>query len=172
MGRRGPPPKPTKLKILAGNPGRRRLNESEPQPRAGIPRCPQWLDELARTCWKQIVPELESMGVLTQIDAQALAHYCDTWADWRRARDFLREHGQAYPLKNPDGSVRYLQPFPQVAIARNLLQVLTRYQQEFGMTPASRSRIHVTKEDKPETDFMGLILANSNRHKKKKTRAG
>ncbi len=32
---------------------------------------------------------------------------------------------------------------PQVSIARNLLQLLRGYQQEFGLTPSARSRIQV-----------------------------
>jgi hypothetical protein len=32
MGRRGPPPQPTKLRLLSGNPGKRPLPRAEPQP--------------------------------------------------------------------------------------------------------------------------------------------
>ena len=39
-----------------------------------------------------------------------------------------------------------MQQFPQVAIARNLLQVLQRYQQEFGMTPSARTRLNAIPE--------------------------
>jgi hypothetical protein len=36
-----------------------------------------------------------------------------------------------------------MQQFPQVSIARNLLLILKAFYQEFGMTPAARSRIEV-----------------------------
>ena len=84
MGRRGPPPKPTKLKLLAGNPGKRPLNRREPQPRKTTPRCPAWLGKEARAVWKRMVPELRRMGVLTVIDGEALAAFCQTYARWRR----------------------------------------------------------------------------------------
>jgi phage terminase small subunit len=42
-----------------------------------------------------------------------------------------------------------MQQFPQVAISRNLLLVLRAYQQEFGMTPSSRSRVVVAAD--PDT---------------------
>jgi hypothetical protein len=32
MGKRGPSPKPTSLKVLQGNPGKRKINKSEPKP--------------------------------------------------------------------------------------------------------------------------------------------
>lgn len=153
MGRRGPAPKPTALKILQGNPGKRKLNASEPQPKEGIPRCPAWLDEEAKIAWKRIVPQLHDMGVLTMIDADALANYCDTWSRWKRAVLFLQKNGDVYTIKDDEGKVKYIQQLPQVAIARNLLAVLNRYQQEFGLTPAARSRLTIAEQD----DSPGLM---------------
>jgi phage terminase small subunit len=49
--------------------------------------------------------------------------------------------------------LKYVQQLPQVAIARNLLAVLNRYQQEFGLTPAARSRLTISEQD----DSPGLL---------------
>lgn len=147
MGRRGPAPKPTALKLLQGNPGKRSINKNEPQPKSGVPRCPAWLDGEAKVCWKRMVPLLSAMGVLTLIDADALANYCDTWSRWKRAVLFLQKKGDVYTIKDEDGKVKYIQQLPQVAIARNLLAVLNRYQQEFGLTPAARSRLTIAEQD-------------------------
>jgi hypothetical protein len=58
-------------------------------------------------------------------------------------------------LDDSDGKPKYVQQWPQVAIARNLLVILNRYHQEFGLTPASRSRIAtLTKGDSQSDDFM------------------
>ena len=35
--------KPTAVKKLEGNPGKRKLNSKEPVPAKGIPACPDWL---------------------------------------------------------------------------------------------------------------------------------
>ena len=43
-----PKPKPTKLKILEGNPGKRPLNLNEPKPKQVVPKCPDWLMDDAR----------------------------------------------------------------------------------------------------------------------------
>ena len=40
MGRRGPPPEPTPLKLWKGNPGKRPVNTREPVPRRDSPQCP------------------------------------------------------------------------------------------------------------------------------------
>jgi len=147
MGRRGPPPKPTPLKILASNPGRRPLNEREPKPRQGIPRCPSWLDDEAKRCWNRTVSELKAMGVVTLADNDALAAYCDSWARCKRAVLFLQKNGDVFTTRDELGKVKYIQQWPQVGIARQLLAVLNRYQAELGLTPASRSRVNVNYGD-------------------------
>src|SRR5262245_15675518 len=56
-GQRGQAPMPTRLKILRGNPGRRPLNDAEPKPEAGIPKCPSWLSRKEKAEWKDITPD-------------------------------------------------------------------------------------------------------------------
>ena len=97
----------------------------------------------AKAIWKRMVPELKAMGVLTAVDGEALASFCQAYVRWREAEDFLTQHGSVYPLRDEHGRVRCMQQFPQVSIARNLLLILKAFYQEFGMTPASRSRIEV-----------------------------
>ncbi len=158
MGRRGPAPEPTKLKILKGNPGKRKLNDREPQPDPTMPECPDWLSEDAKQCWDELAPQLDAMGVLTSVDGQALTAYCQTWSRWKAAELFIQKHGETYPLKDEHGKLKYLQQFPQVSIARQLLQVLNRYQQEFGMTPASRTRIRVDPVESAAVASMRAFL--------------
>ena len=44
MAQRGRKPKPTAVKVLEGNPGKRGLNAGEPKPEKKAPRCPAWLE--------------------------------------------------------------------------------------------------------------------------------
>ena len=59
-----------------------------------------------------------------------------------------------------------MQQFPQVSIARNLLLVLRAYQQEFGLTPAARSRIAVQDagDDLDERGLARPVLAGEAAH--------
>lgn len=152
MGRRGPPPKPTRLRILNGNASKRPLNTREPQPKIGTPHCPEWLSDDARKVWKRLVPLLRDMGVLTLADADAVAMYCSTYVEWRKAQDFVEKHGFVYPIRGEKGEVRCFQQFPQVSIARNLLLVLKSFMGEFGLTPAARSRIALPGSEQPAGD--------------------
>jgi P27 family predicted phage terminase small subunit len=152
MGRRGPPPKPTALKLLNGNAGKQRLNDREPKPPIGAPRRPDWLSPEATKVWKRLVPQLRQMRVLTVVDADALAAYCHTFVRWRAAEEFLEQRGLVYPILDEKGRVRCMQQWPQVSIARHMLLVLRAYQQEFGLTPAARSRIHAEESDNAASD--------------------
>jgi len=111
---------------------------------AGTPKCPSWLDKDAKAAWRQLVPLLEEMRVLTRIDSNALARYCRLWSRWRKAEKFIEEKGEVYTLKDEKGNVRCVQQFPQVSIANKLAQQLTKLEQEFGMTPSARTRIQIT----------------------------
>lgn len=68
MAQRGRKPKPTALKELEGNPGRRPLNGAEPKPERKAPRCPSWLEEEAKKEWRRMGRILEQMGLLTEMD--------------------------------------------------------------------------------------------------------
>ena len=144
MGRRGPPPKPTALRIAEGNPGKRRLPENEPKPRGGVPRCPNWLSTEAKKVWKRTIPELKRMGVVAFVDGDALTAYCQAYARWKTAEEFLDKHGMVYPIRDERGQVRCMQQFPQVAIARSMMQLLKAFAQEFGLTPSARTRIEIS----------------------------
>ncbi len=74
MGRRGPAPTPTNLLRLRGSPlATKRRDRTEPKPDPTRPRCPSWLDEEAKAAWRQLVPHLDAMRVMTRIDGNALA---------------------------------------------------------------------------------------------------
>ncbi len=146
MGRRGPAPTPTEILKLRGSTlVTKRRDQSEAKAPKGKPRCPDWLDKDAKTMWRHLVPLLDAMGVLTRLDGNALARYCRLWSRWRKAESFIDQHGEMYPLKDESGRVKYMQQWPQVAIAHKLAQQLTRLEQEFGMTPSARSRIQIER---------------------------
>lgn len=142
MGARGPRPTPNKVLRLRGS-WRADLNPGEPKPPAGKPTCPAWLDDEAKAAWRQLVPMLHITGLLTQIDRNALARYCQLFARWKKCELFIQKYGNTYPLKDDKGAIKCFMQFPEVSIANSLAKQLTRLEQEFGLTPSSRSRISV-----------------------------
>jgi len=135
---RGRPPKPTAMKLLEGDrgKGRRPLNKHEPIPPQGGIKCPSWLLPEAKKEWKRLAPSLEAMGVLTMVDLQAFAGYCQAYARWKEAEEFITQHGSIF--QTPSG---YVQQVPQVSIAQQNLKIMQSFCSEFGLTPATRARI-------------------------------
>ena len=113
MAVRGRKPKPTALKVLEGNPGHRPLNKKEPMPKGRLPRCPDWLEDDAKKEWKRLGKVLAEMGMLTHLDMMAFAGYCQAYARWKGAEEFITQHGDM--VRTPNG---YLQQVPQVSIAQ------------------------------------------------------
>ena len=136
MATRGRKPKPTALKVLEGNPGKRPIKANEPAPPKGDVKCPSWLLPEAKKEWKRLAVSLEAMGVLTTADLMAFAGYCQAYARWREAEEFITQHGSIF--KTPSG---YVQQVPQVSIAQQNLKIMQSFCTEFGLTPACRARI-------------------------------
>ena len=77
---KGRKPKPTQIKIVSGNPGKRPLQKHEPMPPRELPRPPAIIQGAARKEWRRIGRLLYDAGLLTKIDSYALAAYCQTYA--------------------------------------------------------------------------------------------
>jgi P27 family predicted phage terminase small subunit len=133
----GRKPTPTKLKLLRGNPGKRKLGKGEPEPKVEAPACPPHLDEEARAEWGRIEKELLLLGLLTNLDRAALAAYCQAWSRWVDAETKLQQFGTV--IKAPSG---YPIQSPYVTIANQAAKQMREFLVEFGLTPSSRTRVH------------------------------
>ena len=133
----GPPPKPTVIRRAEGNPSKRPFNEGEPQPKAVRPRMPKHLDKLAQKEWKRLTPMLESMGVLTEVDGIALANLCVDCSILQQAQESLAKTG----LLSKSARSGMIHQSPLLNIIAVTTDRVTRALREFGLTPASRTRI-------------------------------
>jgi len=147
---RGRRPKPTRLKMLTGNPGKRPLNADEPRPEPVIPECPPELGPVARKEWDRLATELASLKILTALDRAALAAYCNAYGLWAEATEAIQKYGTM--VKSPSG---YPIQSPYVSIANRQAEIMMRIASEFGFTPVSRSRIATSA--RPEPDLFSLL---------------
>ncbi len=126
---------PTNVKIMRGTHRPDRSARNEPKP-TGIPSCPRWLDPVAKAEWKRILPELKRMKLISRVDLAALAGYCQCYADLRAAVETLRKEGTTVLTGNG-----YPVQHPAVAMRNKSLALLRVYIAEFGLSPASRSKV-------------------------------
>lgn len=146
MGERGPPPTPTILKIAAGNPGRRELNDSEPVPPPGAVVAPSFITGRALEVWNIAAPVAMAMKVLTMADVLAFGRYCVAFARYLDVNDLLAEKGRTYERWEGTGEAKrlvYVGERPEAAEWRKLHEILIRLEKEFGLTASARSRIRV-----------------------------
>jgi P27 family predicted phage terminase small subunit len=157
---------PSRLKIITGNPGKRPLNEDEPQPDALDDFSPPdhiENDELAVRKWDEAVRVLYDMQVMTIADRETLARYCLVWSHWMQMREKCRQFGreimhyEADPNRT-DGRLRikWAQPAPWAVDEKAARKDLLQLEREFGLTPSSRSQvtIHSNKADDPFEAFL------------------
>jgi P27 family predicted phage terminase small subunit len=151
---RGRKPKPTRLKIITGNPGKRPLNQDEPMPEPLVPDCPPELSAAAQREWLRLTYELSKLRVLTALDRAALAAYCAAYALWAEATEAVGKYGVM--IKSPTG---FPIQSPYLSIANRQVEIMMRVASEFGFTPASRGRISVPTDEEP-TLFSNTIGSN------------
>lgn len=102
---------------------------------------------------KRMSKQLEQLGILTEIDMAAFAGYCQAYARWKEAEEFITQHGTI--VKTPSG---YWQQVPQVSIAQTYLKIMNKFCEQFGLTPSARSRIVADTAEDKESDEMELLL--------------
>jgi phage terminase small subunit len=126
MGRRGPQPQPTALKVLRGNPGRRRLNPDEPKPEPlESLKPPAWLTPEAAAIWREDAPHVHQLGLLTRLDRRQFGVYCTHQARW-----------QALSANGADDHT-------SIGLLRREAEVVQRLAARFGLDPASRTALKV-----------------------------
>lgn len=144
--------KPTALKLVEGNRGKRAINAREPEPDLLADLSPPaHLPPPAAEVWNQLAPQLRKAQVLTAIDTPALEIACDAVAMFRLAVEKTAD-GRVL-IKNQETGAISLSPWEMVKsmAAKRALAVL----REFGATPAARSKVMVD----PQADLFGAEQA-------------
>jgi P27 family predicted phage terminase small subunit len=95
--------------------------------------------------------QLLRLGLLTAVDRAAFAAYCTVYARWADAEEALKKTGPV--VRSPSG---YPMISPYLIVANRALDQMRQYLIEFGLTPASRSRISAdaTEQHDSVEDFL------------------
>lgn len=139
MGLRGKPPAPTRVLEARGS-WRAKLNKGEPQDEVALPQCPDWLDEEGKAEWKRLAPLLKKRGTVSKLARGVLAGLCENWSLFvgaaLRANEALKDGSD--PLKVRRWSIT----------ADAAYRAYLRAALEFGLTPASKTRVRPGKVTK------------------------
>ena len=145
MGRRGPAPMPTELKLLRGERRPCRLNRNAPKAK-NVPVMPGGMSDAAQAIWNRVMADYGATGVLTSVDTDALRVYCEAVVRYEHAAAMLEASG---PLTR--GARRGdLVKNPLHQIVRDDADLIRAFARELGFTPSARSALTAVQE--PEED--------------------
>ena len=150
---RGRKPQPTRLKVLRGNPGQRRLNTREPKIRPGVPNPPDWLSVEARKKFEEVATSLAELGILTNVDGDVLTLYSEAWVEFKQATLAIREHGLTVTTSRGEEKSS-----PYAIVRNKALVQLRTLAAELGMSPSGRSRLHTLSPLPPQKSKWAGIL--------------
>ena len=138
--------KPTNLKIIEGNRGKRALNNQEPDPAyLNDLTPPDYLTPDAVVVWKDIAPKLRNARLLCETDIPALHMACEAIATYRKAVKKCAERYESETVGD-GSSIGYWEMIKSMSFK----QAMTTLQQ-FGMSPAARTKIAINPQT--ELDF-------------------
>ncbi|WAH44514.1 phage terminase small subunit P27 family [Alicyclobacillus fastidiosus] len=148
---------PVHLQLLNGNKSRltkkeieqRAMAEKSLRPRADNIRPPTWLDSVAKKEFKRIAKELQELELLTNVDVNALAAYCDAYADYVECTRIIREEGLLVEYTNKAAETNKV-PHPLLTKKKQLHDQMRSLSLEFGLTPSSRAKLAMPKVEKSE----------------------
>ncbi len=149
---RGRRAKPTTLKVLQGNPGKRAINEEEPDFGAGAPPKPDWFDDYASAEWDVLTGILVPARVLTKGEIGVLVVACDAYSQLRQCQKFLHDQGSiSYDASSATGGLNY-KPYPEVAQRNQARRQYLSALAELGLTPSARTKVKRI----PDSDKSGV----------------
>jgi P27 family predicted phage terminase small subunit len=155
VGARGPQPKPSATHKAQGTyrPDRAADGQEPEAPEVGHFAPPEWLPDLAQTCWLELAETLASMGVLKQTDLHCLASYCVAYAEWRQNVELWNEEA-VYVSKDLEGEAlledRKLQTTRLRMFdrgGRDANKAMQTWGDRLGLSPAQRSKIKAIRPE-------------------------
>lgn len=138
MGRKA---KPSALRAIEGNVGRRPVNKNEFRPVAEMPDCPKHLKGEAKKEWNRIAAELGAYQMISAVDRAALAMLCTQWGRYVEAEEMIAAEAKKNPASaglctaSPNGHM--VHSFALVA-SNKAIELYHKMCSDFGLTPASR----------------------------------
>ena len=140
MGRRGPAPTPTKVKILRGETRPSRVNYREPLPPSDLPKMPADMDAEAKIVWRRVISSMGHTGVIRVPDSDILRCYCEAVSRYAHA---ARLYAGSGPLVRRDGG---LVKNPLHQVIRDDSDQIRLFARELGLSPSARVGLHAEPE--------------------------
>ena len=161
----GRPPLPTKEKVLKGTfrPDRSPQNEPAPPILPTAPEAPSQLNRWAKQMWHETAKELMALGMITTLDTYSLEILCEQYGIYREMKDAITHVATKGGKRKKISIAQYLcirnsQTMPEYNSMRGAFECYKGLLREFGLSPASRSRINLPAKAPTVVDEMERLL--------------
>ena len=158
MGKAGPKPRPTHLKVIEGE-RESRINRNEPLPSEGSVVAPDGMTEGARKVWDELAPDLIDKGCLTPWDIYSFEAFCEAVAQWRQCRDLLHSVKSDYGPLVERGAAGGVIKSPYHQMMRDCEATMSRIGSRFGFTPGDRANLTIERPESGHASGAERILA-------------
>jgi P27 family predicted phage terminase small subunit len=144
--------KPTAVKVISGTARADRINSNEPDYvlLRDIPEPPKYLSKVGRDVYYSTAEELLKLGILNRVSLSIFVMYCGQVAIHFEAIEKLSQTALLISDKGDNPKIN-----PYIKIANDSLMASVRIACEFGITPASSSKVSAVKSD---SDVKGKLL--------------
>jgi len=155
----GRPRLPAALHKLNGYPGHARDYKKIEEEGAhfrkpeGMVPTPDTLNKVGKAEWNRMVPQLIEQGLLDNAALTAFEVYCMAYESWVYAVDKMKEDGpvmighKGFPIQSPWWKIQ-----------QESSAVMRQFMIEFGMTPASATRVKAKPKDKPKEEDLNDLM--------------
>lgn len=144
------------------NPNRK--NHNAPKLDPNEPAMPEYFDEDETLMWMQLCEDLKNSGLLSASFREIMVAYCAAYGGWIKAKRSVAKSGMVLVTKDKDGTVQARRN-PFSVELHKYRDEMTKLIPEFGLTPASRSKLVSMKEEEesPFSEYLrGRMGASRN----------
>jgi len=154
--------KPTQIRLLEGNLGKRPMPKDEPEPEIIYEQPPEDIDPDAIEFWHEMAPRLVRNSIISEVDWWSFGNLCTLRARIRQCRmEIIKLNllgGMYYTntTYNEEGEVAAVnhKKHPVAMLEQDYYQQYRMYAKEFGMTPVGRASVGKLKGEEQDDDVM------------------
>lgn len=151
---------PDHLKLIAGTAQPSRMNPSAPVPSTEMPEAPEWLSQRGSEIFEQLVGIIGPMGIGSATDTAMLSMAASRLEEVEICTAIIEDGGRTFISSaeyDDDGRVvsQQIKGHPAVAQRSEAMRHAQSLLAEFGLSPASRSKVSAGKKHE-ENPFQAL----------------
>tara|TARA_R100001443_G_scaffold88974_1_gene95378 strand:- start:1530 stop:1988 length:459 start_codon:yes stop_codon:yes gene_type:complete len=112
---------------------------------SSMPILPNYISEAAKKYYLATASKLYQMNLINDVDETALVLLAEAYDDYRKAKDYIDEHGDTYSVTNQAGEILY-KMHPKARIMSESWLRVKKMLSEFGLTPSARAKLNAVED--------------------------